>query len=261
MNTNTQQPRHHPLNEPAAPTLQTLQDHLGYQFTSPTLLLEAITHRSVSVRSNTTRITNERLEFLGDAVLAVIVSADLIRRHPDDPEGHLSKRRTQLVNTQSLAAIGRTHQLGRWLKMGRGESMTGGAERESLLANLVEAILGAAFLDGGLAAARSIYLTLSSSHTHPTALPTLTDHKSALQEFTAKHCKTNPIYRLDHVDGPDHAPIFTVSVIIGQMSVATGTGRKRKDAEKQAAQTALAHLESLPKRAISKPVLSTKATT
>lgn len=220
-------------------TLETLQAYLGYQFRNPTLLAQALTHRSLLTLRRRGLQSNERLEFLGDAVLALLISNDLYRIHPTDTEGQLSKRRTRLVNTDALATLARHHQLGRWLRMSKGEAQSGGADRTSLLSNLIEALLGAAFIDGGLSAARQVYTALQLPPNQRPPEHPVDDPKSALQELIAKRWKQTPTYHLERIEGPPHAPWFTVSVLLETRVLATGQGRRRKEAEQAASRQAL----------------------
>lgn len=225
---------------PPPDTIESLQTYLRYRFRNPTLLAQALTHRSCLLPRRDGPISNERLELLGDVVLSLLVTTDLLRRYPQDNEGRLTKRRTQLINATSLATRARAHQLGRWLRVGPGEAKTGGTNRDSLLANLVEALLGAAYLDHGLHAARHIYMRLGLSPSPHPSNTHLNDAKSTLQELTVRRWKLTPTYHLDRVEGPPHAPRFTVSVSVNGQTIATGTARRRKEAEQSAARTALA---------------------
>jgi ribonuclease-3 len=204
------------------------------------LLTMALTHRSYSYE-NGGLPTNERLEFLGDAVLGLTITEELYHRHPDSAEGDLAKLRASIVNTQALADVGRALSdggLGAHLFLGRGEENSGGADKSSILADGVESLLGAIYLEHGLAGSREVILRLFSSllDTAPTLGAGL-DWKSSLQELTAARGMGAPSY-LVTATGPDHDKEFTATVVVTNTEYGSGVGRTKKEAELKAAAAA-----------------------
>ena len=216
---------------------------LGYEFSERTLLLEALTHRSYVNETNDVSVKdNERLEFLGDAVIDLIVSTELLRRFPYAREGTLSRIRASMVNENGLAKIAATLNLGEALRLGRGESLSGGRERASLQADAYEAIIAAVYLDGGFEKARAI---LERHFQYPDELDFAAfDAKTSLQELVQAKLHVTPHYRVLNEEGPDHDKIFTVAVICGADTLSQGTGRTKKDAEQDAAAKALSSLRA-----------------
>ncbi|OFJ54725.1 ribonuclease III [Mycolicibacterium grossiae] len=210
------------------------------------LLTIALTHRSYAFE-NGGLPTNERLEFLGDAVLGLLIADILIRRHPDSPEGELAKLRNSIVNTQALASVGRglaDTGLGSFLLLGRGEVVTGGADKASILADGVEALLGAVYLEHGFDAARGVVLRLFGGLLD--AAPSLgaaLEWKSSLQELTVSRGLGVPKYVVTS-DGPDHDRVFTAAVIVNGEEYGSGVGTTKKDAEIKAAAQAWTALDS-----------------
>jgi ribonuclease-3 len=199
----------------------------------PQLLETALTHRSYAYEHGTA--DNERFEFLGDSVLQRAVTAMLFHRYPDDDEGALAKRRAGLVSTVALASIARTLELGSHLRLGRGEVLTRGAEKPSILADAVEAIIGSAFLSLGSEPAEALVLRLVQPLVDdPASTGAVTDPKTALQEAAAARHAPAPVYEVAG-DGPEHARIFTATVSVGDLVTATGTGTSKKQAEVAAA--------------------------
>lgn len=215
-----------------------LQARLGYAFTHPGLLEQALTHRSFSVDNN------ERLEFLGDGVLNCVVGALLYERFPDLKEGQLSRIRANLVNQQPLYEIAQELGLGRHLRLGEGELRSGGASRPSILADAVESILGAAFLDAGFEAARGMVERLFASRLDEIDPATHgKDAKTLLQEWLQSRKHGLPQYELVATSGQAHAQTFRVACRIDALGIATeGAGASRKAAEQAAAQTAYQRL-------------------
>jgi ribonuclease-3 len=222
-----------------------LETDLGHTFADRSLLDRALTHRSVSPEpgSNVAAGDNEQLEFLGDAVLGMLVSEELLRAFPDWSEGQLSKSRARLVNESSLAATALQIDLGRYLRLGRGEEKTGGREKPALLADAFEAVVAAIYLDAGLEAARSFVLRalVAGALEAEAASPARSDHKSALQELLQAGGLGQAEYRVVEESGPDHRKTFQIEVRASGVS-ATGTGRTKKEAEQDAARSALAQL-------------------
>jgi ribonuclease-3 len=204
------------------------------------LLTMALTHRSYSYE-NGGPPTNERLEFLGDAVLGLTITEELYHRHPDRSEGDLAKLRASIVNTQALAAVGRALSdggLGAHLLLGKGEEHSGGADKSSILADGVESLLGAIYLEHGLSGSREVILRLFRSliETAPTLGAGL-DWKSSLQELTAARGMGSPSY-LVTATGPDHDKEFTATVVVMDTEYGRGVGRTKKEAELKAAAAA-----------------------
>ena len=216
-----------------------LERVIGYRFRDPSLLKLALSHKSFASESGT-GADNERLEFLGDSVLAAVVAHQLFAEYPAEPEGTLSKKKSLLVSRPSLAAWAEEIGLGAHLYLGVGEETTGGRTRQSLLANALEALLGAMYLDGGYDAAAAFIRAWCASK-HRALLET--DHKSRLQELLQKKHKTPPTYELTSAAGPDHDKTFSVLVRIGPRELGRGTGKNKKEAEQAAARDALGRLK------------------
>jgi ribonuclease-3 len=229
----------------AAADFAQLETDLGHTFADPNLLDRALTHRSVSPDPGAVAALgdNEQLEFLGDAILGMLVSEELLRAFPTWSEGQLSKSRARLVNESSLANVARQIDLGRYLRLGRGEEKTGGREKPALLADALEAVVAAIYLDGGLAAARgfvgrAIVAKALEAEAHS---PARSDHKSALQELLQAEGLGQAEYRVIEESGPDHRKTFRIEVRASGAS-ATGTGRTKKEAEQDAARSVLEQL-------------------
>ncbi|HEX2164469.1 MAG TPA: ribonuclease III [Thermoanaerobaculia bacterium] len=222
-----------------------LERRLGYRFRRPELLDQALTHRSWAHEQEDPERHYERLEFLGDAVLGLITAEELFREHPDLPEGELSKRKSFLVSREVLARRGEELGLGELLRLGVGEERSGGREKASLLADAVEAVLGAVYLDGGIAAARQVVSGLFAAGLARPAAPEL-DAKTRLQETVQGRGWPLPVYRLVDTAGPDHDKRFTVEVRLQGEPAGVGRGRSKKIAEQEAAAVALAALDAAP---------------
>lgn len=205
------------------------------------LLELALTHRSFAYESGGIP-TNERLEFLGDAVLGLVVTDELYHRFPDLAEGQLAKFRSAVVNARALAQLARSLDVGSFLRLGRGEETTGGRNKSSILADTFEAILGAVYLDHGIEVARQLILRLFSDLLDQAAkLGAGLDWKTSLQELTAELGIGVPSYAVTE-SGPDHAKEFAAQVIIGSKFYGHGLGSNKKEAEQQAAASAYAEL-------------------
>jgi ribonuclease-3 len=215
-----------------------LRAALGEPILDPELLERALTHRSFAYE-NGNLPTNERLEFLGDSVLGVIVTETLYRTHPDLSEGRLAKLRAAVVNARALAEVGRGIGLGDHVKLGRGEESTGGRNKASILSDTVEAVIGAVHLsDGGIdASADVVHLLFDPLIEAASALGAGLDWKTSLQELTAEHSLGVPEYVLAD-EGPDHMKTFTAQVRVGEALYGNGVGRSKKEAEQAAAETA-----------------------
>jgi len=223
--------------------LREVARRLGYEPDSLGYLRRAVTHRSYSNEATPSPPHNERLEFLGDAVLDLLVAEELMAAHADLPEGDLSRLRAGLVNSRTLATLAKRLDLGRLLRLGRGEESSGGRRKESLLADAYEAILGAAYLDLGLEAVRARVIEDLGEQIRAGVVPSAeVDHKSALQELVQGQHQTAPVYRLIRTEGPDHDKTFFVEVLVMDQQVALGEGRSKKLAERDAACAALRKL-------------------
>jgi ribonuclease-3 len=201
------------------------------------LLERALTHRSFAYE-NGGLPTNERLEFLGDSVLGLVVTDTLFRSHPELPEGQLAKLRAAVVNMRALADVGRELELGSYVRLGRGEETTGGRDKSSILADTLEALIGAVYLDSGLKDADTLVHKLFDGLIEQAAtLGAGLDWKTSLQELTAAMSLGVPDYLVSET-GPDHQKIFTADVHVAGQSRGTGTGRSKKEAEQEAAASA-----------------------
>ena len=217
-----------------------LGKRLSYSFRNITLLETALTHRSyVNENPQLTIADNERYEFLGDAVLGLCVSDLLIKKYPDFSEGTLSKIRAAIVNEKPLAELAHKLEIGSCLLLGKGEEISGGRTKDSLLANALEAVIAAIYLDSGFTKTKTVLKKMIGPLLNDDSLRSqYFDYKTALQEFCQKKYKTAPIYRIVDSCGPDHAKTFEVKVIIADNVMQFGSGKSKKEAEKQAAQKA-----------------------
>ena len=200
----------------------------------PALLLLALTHRSFAYENGGIP-TNERLEFLGDSILGQAVTVKLFRDHPDLDEGELAKRRASLVSSVALAEVGRSIGIGRYIRLGRGETMTGGSDKPSILADTVEAIIGAVYLDaGGDAATEFVLRLVAPLLADPERFGASMDPKTSLQEIAARRSAPPPLYTVTE-SGPDHNKHFVATVTVGDLATASGEGSSKKQAEMAAA--------------------------
>jgi len=220
-------------------SLTVLEDRLGYSFQRRVWLTQALVHSSFAHECPQGIISNERLEFLGDAVLALVISDALLTLFPQAPEGSLSRLRAALVNARHLAKMAGRLQLGRYLRLGKGEEQQAGRRKPSVLADAFEALMGAVYLDGGYAAAQKVVLALfqESLQATKTAAPDQ-DYKTTLQEYLQKHRKISPEYRLLAENGPAHARQFIVEVRVAGTAMGVGQGHSKKEASQRAAQQA-----------------------
>lgn len=204
---------------------------------NPELLELALTHRSFAYETGSTQ-TNERLEFLGDSVLGLIVTEELYKRFPDLDESRLSPLRSGVVNMRALADIARTLELGSVIRLGRGEEVTGGRDKNSLLADALEAIIGAVYLENGFAKAAEVVLELiEKTLENAVAKGAGLDGKTALQELLATQSKGVPEYVVTET-GPDHDKSFTAFAMVGGLALAQGEGKSKREAEQVAARVA-----------------------
>ena len=222
-----------------------LEDRIGYTFADPALLETALTHRSYANERRGAKVAdNERLEFLGDAVLDFYVSEQLVLRLPSWSEGDLSQGRASLVNEQALAIVARELGLGAPLRLGRGEEKTGGREKDSLLCDAFEALIGAVLLDGGIGTCRQVLdRTMGDAISALNRrVRTASDPKTELQEWLAARAQSPPSYRVLSQIGPAHQRTFTVGVTRDQRILAVGSGSSKKVAERRAAAAAMSAL-------------------
>jgi ribonuclease-3 len=224
---------------------EALEAILGYHFENRELLARALTHRS-SVHEKplgTAGTDNEQLEFLGDAILGFVVSAALVLAHPDYPEGRLSKLKAHLVSASHLHAVAARLRLGGYLLLGRGEEMSGGREKKALLANAMEALIAALYLDGGIEPSRRFIMHHVIGDAEPTTeVAMATDYKSALQEMAQSMKLPQPRYAIVEEHGPEHAKTFLVEVRVGREWMSRAEGLSKKSAGQKAAQDVLRQL-------------------
>jgi len=220
-----------------------LQSQLGYHFRDPELLRLALTHPSVAHEQGVPIQHNQRLEFLGDAVLQLILTRELYRNFPAFDEGPLTKARAKLVNRRSLAEKGRSLGLGNYLILSHGEEIHGGRDRPSTLADAFEAVLGAIFIDGGFDAASAFLSGLfQDALGELSVIPILENPKGELQEFLQARSAEAPEYRVVSASGPDHDRVFECTVRHAGVELARGVGKSKKAAESEAALAALTRL-------------------
>jgi ribonuclease III len=239
--------------DPQPPALEELEDALAHRFGERMLLALAVTHRSLAYEhagadravSNAVGEDNERLEFLGDAVVGLVVADSLYRRYPELPEGALTRLRGALVSRRHLAEVAQTLELGKHLRLGRGEERSGGRAKRALLANAMEAVIGALFLDGGLEPVRRLIETrvvepgVAPLYGQLVAGEEVGDFKSALQELLQSRKQGQPEYRTTAETGPDHRKRFFVEARAQGTVLSEGSGPTRKIAEQDAARRAL----------------------
>ncbi len=228
--------------------LTLLENKLGYRFHDRSLLTNALLHRShIHVTGQEREQSNERLEFLGDAVLGLVANEFLFARFPERNEGDLTKMKSLLVCGARLSEVATNFDLGIHIRMSRSEAATGGRHRSSILADTTEAIIGAVYLDGGLESARGVIkrLVLAGSD-QILARRSLRNYKSRLQELIQARFKSPPRYRILDVDGPDHERLFKVAVTFQGEVLGTGEGSNKKTAEQNAARQALQAIEEDP---------------
>jgi len=224
-------------------TTEDLRRALGDPILDPELLDRALTHRSYAYE-NGGLPTNERLEFLGDSVLGVVVTETLYRTHPDLPEGKLAKLRAAVVNARALAEVGQAIGLGQHIKLGRGEEATGGREKASIVSDTVEAVIGAVHLSGGIEVSTVLVHRLFDPLIEAASdLGAGLDWKTSLQELAAERALGVPEYVITD-EGPDHMKTFTAKVRVGEQLYGNGVGRSKKEAEQAAAETAYGEIQA-----------------
>jgi ribonuclease-3 len=229
------------MTTPSQDDIARLEEVLGYTFQNQSLLQDALTHSTYANENKDIESHNERLEFVGDAVFGMLSATLLYRLFPDEPEGKLSQRRSRTVSNQALSLYAESLSLGQWLRMGQGQRNTDGTVPSSLMADAVEAVAGALYLDGGLDAVRAAFETslkerlLNSTH--------FADFKTRLQESCHRKHYGAPTYRVMDAEGPAHAPTFTCAVAISGTEWARAQGSSKSHAEQDAAKLALERLE------------------
>lgn len=216
-----------------------LQDALEYRFTQLSYLETALTHSSYANETKRGLACNERQEFLGDAVLSIITSDYLYRKHPEMPEGELTKLRAALVCEKSLCQFAESIALGTYLRLGHGEELTGGRERPSILADAFESVIAAIYLDGGMESAREYVLRFIRGAVESHESPSFQDYKTVLQEIIQQNPEEKITYALVGESGPDHEKEFVVEVHLNSNVIGKGCGRSKKNAEQMAAKEAL----------------------
>lgn len=218
--------------------MKDLEMKIGYKFNNKDYLMEALTHSSFANERHKNLNCNERLEFLGDAVLSIISADFLFHQYPDMPEGQLSKLRSSLVCTDSLSKFAREIHLGDYLFLGKGETNTGGADRPSILENAFEALIAAIYLDGGMKCAEQFVLSFLTKavENHDVSFK---DYKTMLQEIIQQNPSENVNYILVGESGPDHDKVFEVEVHLNSNVIGKGKGKSKKSAEQAAAKEAL----------------------
>ena len=227
------------------PEISALAENLTHRFADPGLLVTAVTHRSWCSEHDGA-VSNERLEFLGDAVLSVVVAERLYENDADLPEGQMAKMRARVVSEPVLAQAARSIGLGEALRLGRGEDISGGRDKPSLLSDSYEGVTGAIHRDAGLDAARAFVLeTLGDAITEAESRPGDHDHKTRLQELAARRTLPMPRYRVEH-EGPDHERVYHATVDLGGSNRGRGSGRSKKEAEQAAAAQAVAAYADQP---------------
>ena len=216
-----------------------LEQKLGYKFNNINLLKNALTHSSYANEVRNGFSSNERLEFLGDSVLSIVVSDYIYKHYPNMPEGELTKLRASLVCEKSLCAFSRELELGSYLMLGKGEDKGGGRERDSILADAFEAVLAAIYLDGGMEPAAKHIMRFMPKDLHHASKPAFSDFKTVLQEVVQKNPEEKVEYVLIGEEGPDHNKRFVVEVRLNSQVIGKGKGRSKKEAEQLAAKEAL----------------------
>ena len=224
-----------------------LQRDLGVSFMDPDLLNLALTHPTYVFEHRGSRQHNQRLEFLGDAVLGMIVAEYLFKRYPNSPEGELTKLRASLVCENTLADNASRLKLGRYLLLGRGEEMSGGRHRASILADAYEALVGAVYLDSSLETARKVVEKDIEVHIERKDIWVHKDYKTVLQELVQKHHNENVTYSILSESGPDHDKRFVAGVSFKGKLLAQGKGRSKKEAEQEAARQAYQRVHKMVK--------------
>lgn len=219
--------------------MKALENNLKYSFKHKELLLNALTHSSYANEARNGITSNERLEFLGDSVLSIIVADYLYKEFSSLPEGELTKLRASLVCEKSLCEFSRELEIGKFLRLGKGEDKGGGRERNSILADAFEAVLAAIYLDGGMEVARKHVMRFILKELKHTDDEVFKDYKTALQEIIQRNPEESVSYYLTGESGPDHDKVFDVEVRLNSNVIGRGKGKSKKQAEQMAAKQAL----------------------
>ncbi len=223
-------------------SIKEFQQEIGYEFKDESLLKQALTHSSYANEKHMKRLSdNERLEFLGDAILEAVSSEFLFLNYKELPEGDLTRLRASMVCEPTLAFCTKDIELGQYVFLGKGEDLTGGRQRKSVLSDAMEAVIGAIFLDGGFDEAKRFILTYIMTDIEHKRM--FYDSKTILQEVCQGQFKQNVSYELLSESGPDHAKTFTVQVLVGNEVLGVGTGNTKKSAEQEAAYHGLIRLK------------------
>ena len=219
--------------------MKPLEENLRYEFKNKKLLINALTHSSYANEARDGVSSNERLEFLGDSVLSIVVSEYIYKEFNNLPEGELTKLRASLVCEKSLCQFSRELELGKYLRLGKGEDKGGGRERDSILADAFEAVLAAMYLDGGFNVAKNHVMRFIKNELKHTDDEVFKDYKTALQEIIQKNPEESVTYILTKESGPDHDKVFEVEVRLNSNTIGKGIGKNKKQAEQSAAKEAL----------------------
>ncbi len=219
--------------------LEEFQNVIGYRFKNQDLLFEALSHSSFANESKHRYRSNERLEFLGDSVLSIVVSDHIFENCKDIPEGELTKTRATLVCEKALHQFGEQINLGKYIMLGKGEELAGGRERPSIIADAFEAVIAAIYLDGGMEPAKRHILRFLPNDIQGAAAAAYDDYKTILQEIIQKNPEEHVEYKLVGESGPDHNKMFTVRVMLNSNVIGEGTAHSKKSAEQIAAHEAL----------------------
>ena len=219
--------------------MKPLEENLRYEFKNKKLLINALTHSSYANEARDGVSSNERLEFLGDSVLSIVVSEYIYKEFNNLPEGELTKLRASLVCEKSLCQFSRELELGKYLRLGKGEDKGGGRERDSILADAFEAVLAAMYLDGGFNVAKNHVMRFIKNELKHTDDEVFKDYKTALQEIIQKNPEESVTYILTKETGPDHDKVFEVEVRLNSNTIGKGIEKNKKQAEQSAAKEAL----------------------
>jgi len=222
--------------------ISTIETRLGYKFNDQKLLALAFVHRSFINENRDIEHHNERLEFLGDSILGMLVAEYLYLHLPNRPEGELSYLKSRLVEASSCVAYIQRLDLETFLLLGKGERMNDGRGRESILADLFEAVMGAIYLDGGLESVKKFLFGNFAAEIDAILKTPLCNWKALLQDYCQKKYQTTPLYRVLNESGPDHSKIFKVSVLLNEEAVGCGIGGSKKEAQQKAAEDALSKM-------------------
>ena len=222
--------------------MEKLEQKIGYSFKDKNLLLTALTHSSYANEKNDRSLSYERLEFLGDSILGLITAEFLFQHRPRLPEGRMTRLRAELVCESSLKVIAQELGIGDYMRLGRGEERSGGRERASILADMVESVIAAIYLDSGMEEARRFVIEKLLSHADLGEQHRIADYKTELQELVQRKADGHVSYELTGESGPDHQKVFYFTVYINGEAAGEGSGRSKKEAEQAAACAALEKL-------------------